>query len=222
LKGDIVYLWCWLQTNFKMVKHFKIFTLLLLTKFSLLGQVTFIKKAFHKHFQTCHFVGTTEEDYIIVLDRDSTIQLIKYSSNYRDQYNTVVRQTYVGTYSKFGDTIRVKFTDHSSTTKNKIIPPNIIYSANKFDTLFNVGRVFQYPPNTIYSAKKVDTLFKSGRILQYPPATYIVSADKIISADSLFPTLPNSTRTNIMLLESKFMNWDKNSIYKKEVFGLSK
>ena len=174
-------------------------TLLLLTKFSSFGQVSFTSKVFHKHIQTCHFVGTTEEDFIIVLNGDSTIKVIKYSSNYRDQYNTVVRQTYVGAYSKFGDTIRVKFTDHSSTIKNKI-----------------------KQTNTIYSAKKVDTLFNADRIFQYPPTTYIASADKIISMDSLFPTLPNSTTTNITLLESKFMNWDKFSVYKKEVFGLSK
>ncbi len=182
-----------------MAKHFKILTLLLLTKFSLFGQVPFTSKVFHKHFQACHLVGTTEEDYIIVLDGDSSIKVIKYSSNYRDQYNTVVKQTHIGTYSKFGDTIRVKFTDHSSTTKSKI-----------------------KQTNTIYASKKVYTSFNIDRILQYPSATYIVSADKIISVDSIFPTLPNSTTTNIMLLESHFINWSKNSVYKGEIFGLSK
>ena len=182
-----------------MAKHFKILTLLLLTKFSLFGQVGFTNKVFHKHFQTCHFVGTTEEDYVIVLNEDSTINVIKYSSNYRDHYSTLVIQTYAGTYSKFGDTIRVEFTDHSSTTKSKIKQTKTNYASTKVDSLFNADRNFQYPPTT-----------------------YIASADKIISVDNLFPALPNSTTTKIMLLESKFMNWDKNSVYKEEVFGLSK
>ena len=174
-------------------------TLLLLTKFSSFGQVSFLSKVFHKHFQTCHFIGTTEEDFVIVINEDSTINITRYNSNYRDQYNTVTRQTYDGTYSKFGDTIKVKFTDHSSTTKNKIIETN-----------------------TNHFTKKVGTLLTADKFFQYPPTTYITSADKIISVDGLFPTLNNSTTTNIKQLESKFTNWDKSSFYKKEIFGVSK
>jgi hypothetical protein len=182
-----------------MAKHFKILILLLLTKFSCIGQVSFSSKVFYKHFQTCHFVGTTEEDFIIVLNADLTINITRYNSNYRDQYNTVTRQTYVGTYSKFGDTIKVKFTEHTYTTKNKIKETN----ASHF-------------------TKKVDTLFNTDKFFQYPSTTYITSADKIISVNGLFPTLNNSTLSNLMLLESKFINWDKSSFYKKEVFGVSK
>jgi hypothetical protein len=182
-----------------MAKHFKILALLLLTKFSLYGQVGFSSKVFHKHLQTCHFVGTTEEDYIIVLNGDSTINVTKYTSDYHDQYNTVVKQSYFGTYSRFGDTIKVIFTGHSSISRSKI-----------------------KPTNTFYPAKKEHTLYNTDRIFIYPPTTYITSDDKIISIDSLFPVLPNSTKTNIILLESEFMNWDKNSIYKSEVFGLSR
>ena len=182
-----------------MVKHFKILTLLLLTKFSSFGQVSVLGKVFHKHFQTCHFIGTTEEDFVIVINVDSTIKITSYNSNYRDQYNTVTRQTYVGTYSKFGDTIKVKFTYHSSMTKNKI-----------------------RETNTNHMVKKADTLLNPDRFFQYPPTTYITSADKIISVDGLFPILNNSTTTVIMLLESKFTNWDKSLYYKKEIFGVSK
>ena len=182
-----------------MAKHFKILTLFLLTKASLFGQVSYSSKVFHKHFQTCHFVGTTEEDYTIVLNSDSTINITSYSSNYHDQYNSVIKQEYLGTYSKLGDTIRVKFTYHSSTTKNKITRTN----ASHF-------------------TKQVDTLLNSDKLFQYPSTTYITSADKIISVDGLFPTLNNSTASNAMLLESKFINWDKGSLYKKEIFGVSK
>lgn len=185
--------------KFQMVKHSKILTLLLLIEFSSFGQVSIPSKVFHQHFQTCEFVGTTEEDFIIVLNRDSTINITRYNSNYRDQYNTVTKQTYLGTYSTFGDTVKVKFTDHSLTTKSKI-----------------------KETNTTHFTKKVDTLLNSYKFFQYPSPTYITSAGKIISIDGLFPTLNNSSATNIMLLESKFMNWNKGSFYRKEIFGVFK
>jgi hypothetical protein len=183
--------------QFQMAKHFKILVLLLLMKSFSLGQVNFLSKVFYKHFQTCDFIGTTEEDLVIAINKDSTIYITMYSSNYRDQYNSVTRHTYFGTYSKFGDIIKVKFTDHSLTTKNKIKETN----TNRF-------------------TKKVDTLLNAGKFFQYPPTTYIIRADKIISVDGLFPTLNNTTTTNIMLLESKFTNWEKSSFNKKEIFGV--
>jgi hypothetical protein len=185
-------------SNSQMIKYFKILTLLLLTKFSSFGQVNFSSKVFLKHFQTCNYIGTVEEDFIIVLNVDSTIDITRYNTNYRDQYNTVTRQIYIGTYSIFGDTIKVKFTDHNLTTKSKI-----------------------KEINTIHFTKKVDTLLNADKYIQYPSTTFITTADKIVSMDGLFPTLNSSTATTIMLLESKFINWDKSSIYKKEIFGVS-
>ena len=185
--------------KFQMVKHFKILILLLMIVFSSFGQVSIPSKVFHQHFQTCEFVGTTEEDFIIILNGDSTINITRYNSNYRDQYNTVTRQTYLGTYSTFGDTIKVKFTDRSLTTKSKI-----------------------KEINTTHFAKKVDTLLNSCKFFQYPSTIYITSADKIISMDGLFPTLSYSSATDKMQLESKFMNWDRGSFYRKQIFGVFK
>jgi hypothetical protein len=165
----------------------------LLTQLCSNGQVSLPIKAFQKHLQTCHFVGTTEEDFIIVLYSDSTITATKYTSSYRDQYNSVLRQVYTGTYKSANNIIKVIFTAHNSETKSKTKKISSANYANWTDT-----------------------------IVQYPSSTYVINENGISPDNSFFPILSSCTVANIIQLDSTFNNWDKNIVYKKEVFGLSK
>jgi hypothetical protein len=102
-----------------MIKTIKILSFLTLTQFSSFGQASLIEKVYHKHFQICCFIGTTEEDLVLSLKNDSTITITIYRTDFKDQYNSVLRQIYFGTFSKVGDSIKAKFINQTSLIKNK-------------------------------------------------------------------------------------------------------
>jgi hypothetical protein len=84
------------------------------------GQNSLSTKVFYKHTQTCHFVGTTEEDFVTEFFNDSTVKITEYSSNYRDEYNSILRVSYSGTYKIKGDTLTIKYLKHNSEAKSRI------------------------------------------------------------------------------------------------------
>lgn len=172
-----------------MLLRFRIFTLLLFACFFSYGQISFPTKGFHRHIQTCHYVGTTEEDFTIVLYNDSVIKVSKYASNYIDQYSSVTRQVYIGRYVINGDTLVAKFSDHNSDMKS--------------------------------NNKKIG-LKPSIKNFQFPPTTYIINKKSVAPLENLFPVVFSMTVSDIISIETKFENWDKNIANNREIFGLPK
>jgi hypothetical protein len=180
-----------------MAKGFKIFALLLLTRLSSVGQIISQEKVFYRHNQYCDFNGTIDEDLIIVLKNDSAINIITYTSDYHNQYNIFTRQMFIGTYSKAGDTLKVKFTGHSSKTKN---------NRNERPTFFT---------------KSPGISSNEDTFLKYPSTIYLLSDNRIASIDGLLPTMDGSTIAKMMLLESRFNASDKSAFRQKEIIGVS-
>ena len=174
-----------------MMIRFLISTFLFLSHEYSHAQSNIPTKAFHKHIQTCNFIGTTEEDFVIVLYGDTTIKITKYTSSYRDQYSTVARQVYSGTFLSNGDTIRVAFKSNNSDAKSRI----------------------KKTSSATYTNRSVIPV-------QYPSTKYVIKENEILSVDYLFPRLSIVTISNIILLDSEFNNWDKGG-YGRRVFGLS-
>src|SRR5687768_17130924 len=102
-----------------MVTRLRILSILLSMQLCSKGQFAFPTKAFHNHIQACNFVGTTEKDFNIAFYGDSLIKVIIYTTSYRDQYNSVTRGVYSGTYYIVNDTLNVDFRSHSTEIKGK-------------------------------------------------------------------------------------------------------
>lgn len=114
-----------------MTSRLAIFLLLLTNKFCIQAQTP--SSVFHSHVQTCHYIGTTEQDFVIELFNDSTIKISLYTSRFVDQYNSVLRYTFLGKYLLANDTIKVTFLTKNSECK---------YKQKKSNT-FNL--TFEYP-----------------------------------------------------------------------------
>jgi hypothetical protein len=177
-----------------MTMRITILILILLTRQSAFGQNVVPVKVFHKHVQTCHYVGTTEEDFVIALYRDSTIKVTKYISNYSDGYRSVLKQEFEGKFVALADTILVEFSKKSATIKKN---PGKYGSA-----------IYATHDNKFYQTP-----------YQYPPNKYVLKQNEIISLDNLLPGLDSTTIVNIVLLDTQFNSWDKTPDLVK-VFGV--
>ena len=166
--------------------RFLISSIIVLASFTGMTQTALPSKVFHKHIQTCHYVGTTEEDYTVELWVDSTIRITRYSSNFRDQYNSTLRLTYEGKWSLSGDTLTVTYTNSNSKRNNKGQSPKIISQA------------------------KITSLD-----LPYPPTSFVLQNNSISPSNGAFPTLEPSTLAMVLILESKFANLTKPDAKKK-------
>ena len=159
------------------------------------GQILLPIKTFHKHIQTCHYVGTTEEDFFIVLYSDSTIQATKYTTAYYDQYGTILKLVYSGRYEHLGDTIKAIFSSHNSEIKSRTKKPS------------NYANWINY-------ANRINIL------AQYPTSTYVLIENKIVSDNDFFPPLSRCAVVDSIQLDSKFRAWDKDLVHKREIFGV--
>jgi hypothetical protein len=133
---------------------------------------------FHKHTQTCHYIGTTEKDYVIELFPDSLIKISEYTSSYRDQYNSVIRTIYSGIYRIYHDTVRIKYLTHNTEVKNK--------------SLSALPASYTKPLNDF---------------VLYPSSIFILKDSQIIPTDYLFETLPVSKHAIANQLKYKFQSW---------------
>jgi hypothetical protein len=157
------------------------------------GQISLATKVFHKHLQTCHVVGTTEEDFVVELFSDSTIKISIYQSDYRDRYTSILRDNYFGKYILCGDTMKIKYLSINSEVKSKI----------KKQTT-----------NSLY--------IKPVKSLVFYPTTIFLFGDNFIQAtDQLLPRLSLSTFILANQLDYKFCNWDKRPSNIIEVFGVT-
>lgn len=130
------------------------------------------QKIFHRHIQTCHYIGTVEEDYVINILTDSTIKIAKYQSSYRDQYNSLVKVEYTGKYYKQGDSIIIQYLNTSHNVNYKDL-----------------------------SAKKT-SIGSSKLSLKYPSSIFIISEYSITAATGSFPNLEKSSLEKIAALEN--------------------
>lgn len=124
--------------------------LLLLYFNKLFAQAQIASSVFHSHIQTCHYVGTTEQDFVIELFDDSTIKISIYTTRFVDQYNSVLRYTYLGKYYLAEDTIKVTFLTKNSEYKDK----------QKKSKTFNA--ILEYPTSTFILNS--NTILSSDRI----------------------------------------------------------
>ena len=165
-----------------MTKRLCILSLFLSIRFIGTGQTNLPTKVCYTHVQSCDYVGTTEEDFIIEFLNDSEIKITRYLNDYKDQYNSVLRLTYNGTYIINNDTIKVKYLAHNTESKNKKKSLNAISFGN---------------PNELP--------------VPYPSSVFIMKDNFIVSADNLFPTLKYSffSANMVTQLDNKFNDWDK-------------
>ncbi len=143
------------------------------------GQVNDSIKTFHKHTQSCHFVGTTEKDYVIELFPDSLVKISEYTSSYRDQYKSVIRTVYSGIYAINHDTVRIKYLTHNTEIKNKSL--------------------------TITRASYAKPL---NDFVLYPSSTFILKDSQIAPIDFLFEKLPLAKHDIANQLSDRFQNWE--------------
>jgi hypothetical protein len=90
-----------------------VFLLLDLTAFGQTSNITF-----HRHEQICHFIGTTDEDFIISLN-GSLITIARYSIDNSYNYPSITKTSYQGTFVQKGDTIVVNYLTKNSEYKSK-------------------------------------------------------------------------------------------------------
>lgn len=74
---------------------------------------------YHHHVQTCYYIGTEEVDHLLVLRDDSTIKYVVYTTNYKNGYRNVLRQTYSGRYTLQNDTLQAAFTTYLPQWRKK-------------------------------------------------------------------------------------------------------
>jgi hypothetical protein len=118
---------------------------------------------FHRHIQTCHYIGTVEEDYVIKMYGDSTIDIEKFISSYKDQYNSVIRVVYSGRYIKKNDSVFVNYSSQSKSINYKTLP-------------------------TIKTLEEPPSLYT-----KYPSSTFVLSKNSILPATGTFPILEKTT-----------------------------
>ncbi len=128
-----------------------------------LGQNKLPSTVFHKHIQTCHYIGTTEDDYVIKLYSDSTIEIARFTSSYWVLYKSVIEIIYSGKYLKNGDSVLVTYSGQSQNIRHK------------------------NPPATKISKESPDLFVK------YPPPVFLLSEKSIRPATGIFPILEKSS-----------------------------
>ena len=145
-------------------------------------------QVFYGHFQSCHIVGTTEEDIVMELFDDSTLKISTYRTNYIDQHSSVLRETFIGKYKSNNNTIEVKYIAQSVDCKSK--PENR-------QTIFGI-RPYLGIPNLA---------------ARWPSSVFHLQSNSVLSKDNSFPELKETTAAISSQLESKFDSWDRSKKY---------
>ena len=154
------------------------------------AQSPFSSRTFHAHVQTCHLAGTIEYDYLIQLRADSTIVWTIYSSNYKTQYKTVIKEMYQGRYSESEGSIKADFFSYKYLSREK---------GNK-SRLFRANQSFPVTTNRV----------------QY----FILKSDTLISGNQLIPSLSKVNPVKFDWLDTKFEGWQNKDLMDNEIFGL--
>jgi hypothetical protein len=149
-------------------------------------------RVFHKHIQICQYVGTTEEDYTIELFSDSTVKLNLYRSNYRDQYDALVKETYFGKYVSIGDTIKVS--ELLSSIEKKCKRPLKLEADNKHPLV----------------------LRRLSNIV------FVVQGNLLLADDVSWSGLCRSSASQALMLANRFNEWGKATVYhaQEEALGI--
>ncbi len=140
---------------------------------------------FYGHLQTCHYTGTTEEDFVIEVFADFTIKLARYKSSHIDRYNSVQREIFIGTYKITSDTIEVTYGSQRIDFKNRP----------------------QKNQTTVADRAKL--------VVRWPSSVFVLQSNSIVTIDNLFPRLSKSHLSVSSQLELEFNNWDKIKFGKK-------
>ena len=134
-----------------MKRYFFLIPFLIITQFTW-GQNTSMITVFKHHSQFCNMIGTNEETYVVQLFSDSTIRFIKYSTGYKDNYNSVVKEVNTGTYSLKNDTLTAKYYNRVRRTQYKDKKANSLDAQTK---VFNAATFYAPTQFTIYDALAV-------------------------------------------------------------------
>jgi hypothetical protein len=135
-------------------------------------------KTFYTHTSTCHFIGTTEEHYVIELFPDSLVKISKYATSYMDEYNSIMRTTFLGVYTINHDTVRIKYLSHNTEVKNKKVP--------------KLPVAYTKPLNDF---------------VLYPSSIFLLKNNKTLAGDYLYEEVPASSHSVAAQLNTKFQNW---------------
>lgn len=106
------------------------------------AQGRFAQATYVNHSQSCNVVSVTEQDFIMNIDNDSSVEfkmIIKYYGSYRNARS--FSHTFLGKSKLNGDTLSIIYTSSSSTqTPNKKSNPNYMPTPN--ERIFYPPRVF--------------------------------------------------------------------------------